>query len=168
MPELEALNSTVHYEESGSGTPIVFLHGNPSSSHIWREILPRVGPGRLLAPDLIGMGRSGKPDIAYTSTTMPDTWTHGSTGWDWTRVVLAGHDWGGALAFDWAARDPQRVLGLAFLESNRQADGLGRGVTAGAGAGREDPQSPGRGTVSRPGPVRPAGANGPAPSFVAL
>jgi haloalkane dehalogenase len=76
-----------------------------------------VGPGRLLAPDLIGMGRSGKPDIAYSfddHARYLDEWFD-QLGLD--RVVLVGHDWGGALAFDWAARHPERVLGIAFLES---------------------------------------------------
>jgi haloalkane dehalogenase len=67
--------------------------------------------------DSIGMGRSGKPDIATASPTTPATSTPGSTPSTWTRVVLIGHDRGGALAFDWAARHPQRVLGIAFLES---------------------------------------------------
>ncbi|GAA1114796.1 hypothetical protein GCM10009630_10240 [Kribbella jejuensis] len=66
MPEIAILDSPIHHEEMFSGTPIVFRHGNPASSHIWRKVLPEGGPGRLLAPDLIGMGRSGKPDIAYT------------------------------------------------------------------------------------------------------
>jgi haloalkane dehalogenase len=117
MPDVKALDSTIHYLESGSGTPFVFLHGNPSSSHLWRGVLPGVGPGRLLAPDLIGMGRSGKPDIAYTfedHARYLDEWFD-AVGLD--RVVLVGHDWGGALAFDWAARHPDRVLGVAFLES---------------------------------------------------
>jgi len=117
MPGVKALGSTINYQKSGSGTPFVFLHGNPGSSYLWREILPRVGPGRLLAPDLIGMGRSGKPDIAYTfddHARYLDAWFDAMR---LDRVVLVGHDWGGALAFDWAARHPERVLGIAFLES---------------------------------------------------
>jgi haloalkane dehalogenase len=117
MPDVKTLDSTMHYRESGSGTPFVFLHGNPSSSYTWREVLPRVGPGRLLAPDLIGMGQSGQPDGAYAfddHARYLDAWFD-AVGLD--RVVLVGHDWGGALAFDWAARHPGRVLGLAFLES---------------------------------------------------
>jgi haloalkane dehalogenase len=117
MPDVKALGSTIHYQESGSGTPFVFLHGNPGSSHLWRQVLPRVGPGWLLAPDLIGMGRSGKPDIAYAfddHARYLDAWFD-AVGLD--QVVLAGHDSGGALAFDWAARHPARVLGIAFAES---------------------------------------------------
>ncbi|MEU0788731.1 haloalkane dehalogenase [Amycolatopsis sp. NPDC005961] len=107
----------LHYEESGTGTPIVFLHGNPGSSHGWRNILPHVGGGRLLAPDLIGMGRSAKPDIAYSFADHAgylDAWFD-ALGLD--DVVLVGHDWGGALAFDHAARHPGRVRGVAFFET---------------------------------------------------
>ena len=117
MPEVNVLDSTIHYRDSGTGTAFVFLHGNPSSSYLWRDVLPGVGPGRLLAPDLIGMGRSGKPDVPYLFADHArylDAWFD-ALGLD--RVVLVGHDWGGALAFDWAARHPERVLGLAFLES---------------------------------------------------
>jgi haloalkane dehalogenase len=117
MPDLAVLDSTIHYEETGAGTPIVFLHGNPASSHVWRNVLPEVGPGRLLAPDLIGMGRSGKPDLDYSFADHArylDAWFD-ALGLD--EVVLVGHDWGGALAFDWAARHPDRVRGVAFFES---------------------------------------------------
>ncbi|MEU7750075.1 haloalkane dehalogenase [Nonomuraea sp. NPDC049158] len=111
------LDSTLHYRESGAGAPIVFLHGNPTSSHLWREVMPAVGPGRLLAPDLIGMGESGKPDIDYTFADHArylDAWFDAL---DLQDVVLVGHDWGGALAFDWATRHPDRVRGIAFTET---------------------------------------------------
>jgi haloalkane dehalogenase len=118
MPIIDVLDSTINYEQTGAGTPIVFLHGNPSSSHAWRNVLPALGePGRLLAPDLIGMGRSGKPAIAYTFADHArylDAWLDG-LGLE--QVVLVGHDWGGALAFDWAARHPHRVRGVAFFET---------------------------------------------------
>src|SRR5262249_37280223 len=109
---------TMYYEDAGSGTPMVFLHGNPSSSHLWRKVLPAVDvPARLLAPDLIGMGRSGKPDVPYRfddHARYLDAWFEAL---DLDDVVLVGHDWGGALAFDWAARHPGRVRGTAFLET---------------------------------------------------
>jgi haloalkane dehalogenase len=117
MPTIDVLDSTIQYEEAGSGTDLVLLHGNPGSSHEWRKVLPRLGDGRSLAPDLIGMGRSGKPNIAYSFADHArylDAWFD-ALGLD--RVVLIGHDWGGALAFDWAARHPERVLGIAFLEA---------------------------------------------------
>jgi pimeloyl-ACP methyl ester carboxylesterase len=66
VPTVKVLDSTMAYEESGAGTPIVFLHGNATTSRLWRKVLPAVGkPGRLISPDLIGMGASGKPDISY-------------------------------------------------------------------------------------------------------
>ncbi|HET6291719.1 MAG TPA: haloalkane dehalogenase [Kribbella sp.] len=118
MPVATVLDSTVFYRETGSGAPVVFLHGNPTSSYLWRHILAAVGdPARRLAPDLIGMGDSGKPEIDYTfedHTRYLDAWFD-VLGLD--NVVLVGHDWGGALAFDWAARHPGRVRGIAFTET---------------------------------------------------
>ena len=123
MPYLDVLGSTLYYEDRGyedrgSGTPYVFLHGNPSSSYMWRKILPLLEEqGRLLAPDLIGMGRSGKPAIDYSYADHArylDAWFD-ALGLD--DVVLVGHDWGGALAFDWAARHPSRVRGIVFFET---------------------------------------------------
>ncbi|MEV2274535.1 haloalkane dehalogenase [Nocardiopsis sp. NPDC049922] len=119
MPVIDVLDSTMHHEEIGEGTPVVFLHGNPASSHMWRRVMPAVGaPGRLLAPDLIGMGRSGKPGGGAhrfaDHARYLDAWFD-ALGLD--GVVLVGHDWGGALAFDFAARHPGRVRGVAFLEA---------------------------------------------------
>ncbi|HEY0816998.1 MAG TPA: haloalkane dehalogenase [Pseudonocardia sp.] len=118
MPVAPVLDSTIFHREIGAGVPLVFLHGNPTSSYLWRHVLPAVGdPGRRLAPDLIGMGDSGKPDIAYSfddHARYLDAWFD-ALGLD--DVVLIGHDWGGALAFDWAARHPGRARGIAFTEA---------------------------------------------------
>lgn len=117
MPTTPVLDSTIVHREHGSGAPIVFLHGNPTSSYLWRHVLPAVGRGRRLAPDLIGMGDSGKPAIDYTfddHARYLDAWFD-ALGLD--SVVLVGHDWGGALAFDFAARHPGRVRGIAFTET---------------------------------------------------
>ncbi|GIH94111.1 haloalkane dehalogenase [Planobispora siamensis] len=123
MPTIDVLDSTMYYEEiersrQEHGTPVVFLHGNPASSYLWRNVLPRVGgPGRVLAPDLIGMGRSGKPALGYRfddHARYLDAWFD-ALGLE--EVILVGHDWGGALAFDWAARHPGRVRGVAFMET---------------------------------------------------
>jgi haloalkane dehalogenase len=117
MPTIDSLDSSIYYQDSGTGTAIVLLHGNPGSSHLWRNVIPNLGSGRLLAPDLIGMGKSGKPDLAYSfadHVRYLDAWFDAL---QLSRVILVGHDWGGALAFDWAARHPERVLGIAFLES---------------------------------------------------
>lgn len=117
MPSIQILDSTIHHEDSGTGTPFVLLHGNPGSSYLWRNVVPGLGAGRALRPDLIGMGRSGKPAIGYS---FDDHARYLDAWFDALRldqVVLVGHDWGGALAFDWASRHPERVRGLAFLES---------------------------------------------------
>jgi haloalkane dehalogenase len=113
MPTIDVLGSTIHYERDGD-SPFVYLHGNPTSSHVWRNVLPRTGG---LAPDLIGMGRSGKPDIRYRFADHArylDAWFDALELED---VILVGYDWGGALAFDWAARHPERVRGIAFFET---------------------------------------------------
>ncbi|HEY9371383.1 haloalkane dehalogenase [Streptomyces sp.] len=122
MSTINVLGSTMYYEELGtasaSGVPLVFLHGNPTSSHLWRHVLPAIGGSRrVLAPDLIGMGRSEKPEIDYSFADHArylDAWID-ALGLD--EVVLVGTDWGGALAFDWAARHPERVQGVAFMET---------------------------------------------------
>ncbi|NEA26601.1 haloalkane dehalogenase [Actinomadura bangladeshensis] len=119
MPTTRVLDSTIFYREVGTGPiPLVFLHGNPTSSYLWRHILPVAGASAwCLAPDLIGMGESGKPDIDYSfddHARYLDAWLDALA---LDRVVLVGHDWGGALAFDWAARHPGRVAGIAFTET---------------------------------------------------
>ncbi|GAA5053428.1 haloalkane dehalogenase [Nocardia callitridis] len=118
MPTQHVLDSTMRYRTEGTGTPFVFLHGNPTSSYLWRNIIPAIeNPARRLAPDLIGMGDSGKPAIDYTF----DEHSHYLDAWfdalELDDVVLIGHDWGGALAFDWAARHPERVRAVAFFET---------------------------------------------------
>jgi len=118
MPAISVLDSKISYVDVGQGVPFVFLHGNPTSSYLWRNVLPGIGDGvRCLAPDLIGMGGSGKPDIAYSFADHArylDAWFE-AMGLE--EVVLVGHDWGGALAFDWAARHPGRVRGIAVMET---------------------------------------------------
>lgn len=117
MTERQILDSTMFHRELGAGPPMVLLHGNPTSSHLWRNVLPALDPYRRLAPDLIGMGQSGKPDIEYTFADQArylDAWLDAM---DLDEVILVGHDWGGALAFDWAARHPDRVRGIAFTET---------------------------------------------------
>jgi haloalkane dehalogenase len=120
MPEHDVtiLDSTIHYRESGRGDPIVFLHGNPTSSYLWRNVIPRLeSEGRCLAPDLIGMGKSGKPDIDYTLVDHArylDAWFDALA---LDRVTLVVHDWGSALGFHWARRHADRVAGIAFMEA---------------------------------------------------
>ncbi|HEX8803542.1 MAG TPA: haloalkane dehalogenase [Acidimicrobiales bacterium] len=118
LHHVAVLDSTMAHREVGTGAPFVLLHGNPSSSYAWRAVLPVVGRvGRALAPDLIGMGASGKPDIGYgfaDTARYLDAWFD-ALGLD--DVVLVGHDWGGALALDHAARHPGRVRGVALMET---------------------------------------------------
>lgn len=118
MPTIDMLDSQMFFEDEGEGTPLVFLHGNPTSSYLWRNVIPSLaGAGRCLAPDLIGMGRSGKPDLEYRfgdHARYLDAWFDAL---ELDGVVLVGIDWGGALAFDWAARHPERMRGVAFMET---------------------------------------------------
>ena len=118
MPQVDVLDTVMHYEEAGDGDPIVFLHGNPTSSYLWRNVIPGMAPeGRCLAPDLVGFGRSGKPDIDYRffdHARYLDAWFEAL---DLDRVTIVGHDWGGALGFHWAARNPERVAAIAFFET---------------------------------------------------
>ncbi len=118
MAGISVLDSTMHHEEAGAGDPIVFLHGNPTSSFLWRNVIPVLATaGRCLSPDLIGMGRSGKPDIGYTffdHARYLDAWFDAL---ELERVTLVGHDWGGALGFHWARRHSNRVAAIAFMEA---------------------------------------------------
>jgi len=118
MPVTTILQSTIFHEVRGVGPAFVFLHGNPTSSYVWRNVLPGLEHvGRLLAPDLIGMGKSGKPDIAYRfddHARYLEAWLDTVVPGD---VVLVGFDWGGALATDWAARNTDRVRGLVLMET---------------------------------------------------
>jgi len=112
------LDSTMSYLESGaSGPTVLFLHGNPTSSYIWRNIIPHVAPfGRCIAPDLVGYGQSGKPDIDYRFFDHVRYLDAFLEAIDIRDMVIVAQDWGTALAFHLAARRPQRVLGLAFME----------------------------------------------------
>ena len=114
------LDSEMAYVDTGRGDPVVFLHGNPTSSYLWRNIIPHVtARGRCLAPDLIGMGDSGKaPGGSYRFVDHArylDAWFE-ALGLD-RRVTLVVHDWGSALGFHWAARHPDRVKALVYMEA---------------------------------------------------
>lgn len=117
------LGLNMAYIEEGLGDPIVFLHGNPTYSYAWRNILPYVqGFGRIIAPDLIGMGDSQKlPNSGPDSYTFVEHRRYLDVLLDalgvHERVTLVGHDWGGALAFDWARRHPEAVKGIVFMEA---------------------------------------------------
>ncbi len=115
------LGSTMAYRDTGAqDAPVaLFLHGNPTSSHIWRNILPLVAPvARCIAPDLIGFGRSGKPDIAYRFFDHVRYLDALIDELGLTSAYLVAQDWGTALAFHLAARRPAFVRGLAFMSSS--------------------------------------------------
>lgn len=110
------------YAEMGTGDPIVFQHGNPTSSYLWRNVMPHLADqGRCIAVDLIGMGDSDKLDKPG-----PDSYRYVEhrdylfRAWDALgiedKVTLVIHDWGSALGFDWASQNPDSVLGIAHME----------------------------------------------------
>jgi haloalkane dehalogenase len=119
----QVLGKTMAYVDEGEGDPIVFLHGNPTSSYLWRNVMPHLeGRGRLVAPDLIGMGDSDKLDDSG-----PDSYRFvehrkyldallEQLGVD-SNVTLVIHDWGSALGFDWANRHRDAVKGIAYMEA---------------------------------------------------
>jgi len=118
------LDSRMAYHERGEGAPVLFLHGNPTSSYLWRDVIPELeGRGRLIAPDLIGMGDSGK-------LSNPGPWTYRFvTHRDYLaafidavigaeeKILFVLHDWGSALGFDWANHHRDRVRGIAYMEA---------------------------------------------------
>ena len=120
---VDVLDSRMAYHERGEGRPVLLLHGNPTSSYLWRDVLPELaGRGRLIAPDLIGMGDSGKlpdPDAnTYRFTTHRgylDAFIDAVIGRA-ESIVLVVHDWGSALGFDWANRHRDRIRGIAYME----------------------------------------------------
>lgn len=121
--QIDVLGKSMAYVELGAGDPIVFQHGNPTSSYLWRNIMPRLADqGRCIALDLIGMGDSEKLDPAgpgtYRFSNHQRYFEAALTALGVSdRVTLVGHDWGSALSFDWARRHPDRVLGIAYMEA---------------------------------------------------
>jgi haloalkane dehalogenase len=123
------LGHEMAYVEVGEGDPIVLLHGNPTSSYLWRNVLPHLQPlARCIAPDLIGMGDSDKlPDSSpasyrfvehrrYLDALLEALDVH-------DRVTFVIHDWGSALGFDWANRHREAVKGIAYMEAIVQPQG---------------------------------------------
>ena len=137
------------YVEAGSGDPIVFLHGNPTSSYLWRNIMPHLeSQGRCLAPDLIGMGDSDKLENSgperyrfVEHREYLDGVLEALSVME--KVTLVLHDWGSALGFDWARRNPERVKAIAYMEAvvcpmewdefNQQARGVFEGFRSDLG-----------------------------------
>lgn len=119
LPKLSVLDSEIAYREAGGrDKPVaLFLHGNPTSSYIWRNIIPLVAEvAHCVVPDLIGFGQSGKPDIAYRFEDHARYLDAFIAAAGIGSAYLVAQDWGTALAFDLAARRPDFVRGLAFME----------------------------------------------------
>src|SRR5262245_48557413 len=115
---VQVLGARMAYVDEGAGDPVVFLHGNPTSSYLWRNVIPHVrGAGRCIAPDLIGTGRSDKPDIGYRFVDQARYLAAFLDALDLRRITFVLHDWGSGLGFDWAMRHPERVRALAFMEA---------------------------------------------------
>lgn len=120
--KLEVNGRTMSYVEMGSGDPIVFQHGNPTSSYLWRNVMPHLqGQGRCIALDLIGMGNSDKlPDSGPQRYTLAEHIEYFDAAMEQlgvkSNVTLVIHDWGSALGFDWANRHRTAVKGIAYME----------------------------------------------------
>ena len=116
---VEVHGSRMHYIDVGEGDPILFLHGNPTSSYLWRNIIPHLSEqGRCIAPDLIGMGKSEHPDIPYR---YDDHYRYLSGFIDeldiGSNLTLVIHDWGSGLGFRWAHDHEDQVRAIAFMEA---------------------------------------------------
>jgi len=116
----ELLGTSMSYADTGSGDPVVLLHGNPTSSYLWRNVIPHIAPAaRCIAPDLIGMGASG-PSSTGTYT-FADHARHLDALLDAVvpngKITFVVHDWGSALGFHWANRNRDRVKGIAYMEA---------------------------------------------------
>ena len=115
---LNVKGSNMHYIDEGEGDPILFLHGNPTSSYLWRNVIPHLeGQARLIAPDLIGMGKSDKPNIDYT---YDDHYAYLEAFIEklgLKNVTLVIHDWGSALGFRYAHTHVDNIKGITFMEA---------------------------------------------------
>lgn len=110
--------SKMHYVETGSGTPIVFLHGNPTSNYLWRNILPIVAKNnRVIALDLIGMGKSDKPDLAYNLDDQIRYFDGFMAAMYLKEAILVVHDWGGPIGIDYAMRHQDQVKSIVMMET---------------------------------------------------
>ena len=115
---LEVLGSKMHYIDEGEGDPILFLHGNPTSSYLWRNVIPFLkGQGRAIAVDNIGFGKSDKPGIGYTYAEHLRYIERFISKLELKNITLVVHDWGSALGFAYASRHEANIKGIAFMEA---------------------------------------------------
>ena len=146
---IDVLGKQIAYVEMGEGDPIIFQHGNPTSSYLWRNILPQLKSlGRCIAMDLIGMGDSEKLEDKGNMTYSYDTHKKYFDGFldaigVESNATLVIHDWGSALGFDWANDYPQKVKAICYMEGivqsmewedwNEDAKGIFQGFRSPAG-----------------------------------
>lgn len=107
----------MHYIDEGAGPTLVLLHGNPTSSYLWRNVIPELKGYRVVAPDLIGMGKSEKPDIPYRFADHAAYVSEFINSLGLENVTLVMHDWGGGVGLDYAVRNAANVRGLIFMEA---------------------------------------------------
>lgn len=117
----EVLNSTIHYIDVGDTSAqhtYLLLHGNPTSNYLWRNIVPYLSDhARVVAPDLIGMGKSGKPDIDYDLEDHVQYMDEFIAKMQLTNIILVIQDWGSGIGFHYARRNPENVKGIVFFEA---------------------------------------------------
>lgn len=115
---VEVRGSRMHYVEAGQGDPILLLHGNPTSSYLWRNVIPHLsGQGRCIAPDLIGFGKSDKPDISYRVFEHAEYIDGFIAALGLRQLTLVLHDWGGFMGMSYAAANPGNVRAIAVMEA---------------------------------------------------
>ncbi|MEO8401339.1 MAG: haloalkane dehalogenase [Gammaproteobacteria bacterium] len=115
---VDVYGSKMHYIEEGTGDPILFLHGIPTSSYLWRNVIPHLASlGRCIAPDLIGFGKSDKPDIEYSVFDHIKYIDKFIETLKLDRITLVMHGWGSIVGFDYAMRHEDQCKGLAFYEA---------------------------------------------------
>lgn len=115
---VEVKGSKIHYIEEGKGDPILFLHGNPTSNYLWRNIIPYLTQqGRCIAPDLIGMGKSDKPDINYGFQETYEYVEGFIERMGLKNVTLVLHDWGSGMGFHYANLHRDNIKAIAFMEA---------------------------------------------------
>lgn len=118
---LPVFGSKMHYYDEGQGDPILFLHGIPVSAYLWRNIIPKIKPfARCIAPDLIGMGKSDKPDIAYRVFDHIAYLDQFIEQLHLKNITLVMHGWGSVIGFDYARRHEPNIKALAFYEAHIQ------------------------------------------------
>ena len=114
---IDILESNLHYVDEGKGTTFLFLHGNPTSSYLWRNIIPFVSKdNRAVAVDLIGMGKSGKPDIPYKMTNHCKYIKEFIKALDLKNIVLVLHDWGSFIGLKYAMENEKNIKGVVLME----------------------------------------------------